>query len=95
MWGRVFHREVLAAARYPPGHGDLFYSMAACGVLDELVTGEDPKEYMFVSNVDNLCATVDLDIFYHLVNSDTDFAMEVRGLRSSCPIPPLPPLIGS
>jgi UTP--glucose-1-phosphate uridylyltransferase len=32
---------------------------------------------MFISNVDNLGATVDLSVVYHFVNSDAEFCMEV------------------
>jgi UTP--glucose-1-phosphate uridylyltransferase len=32
---------------------------------------------VFISNVDNLGATVDLRIIYHLITHDVDFAMEV------------------
>lgn len=35
------------------------------------------KEYLFVSNVDNLGATVDLNILHHMVESDAEFIMEV------------------
>jgi hypothetical protein len=31
------------------------------------------KEYLFISNVDNLGATVDLNLLYHLVDQDIDF----------------------
>ncbi len=42
---------------YPPGHGDMYESLYNSGVLDELLSMG--KEYLFVSNVDNLGATVD------------------------------------
>lgn len=40
---------------YPPGHGDLYYSLAHSGVLDRLL--QEGREYLFVSNSDNLGAT--------------------------------------
>lgn len=40
--------------RYPPGHGDLFNALTQSGVLDRLLA--DGKEYLFVSNSDNLGA---------------------------------------
>ena len=43
---------------YPPGHGDLFEALMNSGTLDELIA--QGKEYLFVSNVDNLGATVDI-----------------------------------
>ncbi|CAG8548397.1 9176_t:CDS:2 [Acaulospora morrowiae] len=60
---------------YPPGHGDLFESMLNSGILDRLIA--EGKEYIFVSNVDNLGAVVDLNILQHMVDSDAEFIMEV------------------
>uniref|UniRef100_A0A8C6WNS2 UTP--glucose-1-phosphate uridylyltransferase n=1 Tax=Neogobius melanostomus TaxID=47308 RepID=A0A8C6WNS2_9GOBI len=52
-------------AWYPPGHGDIYAR----------------KEYIFVSNIDNLGATVDLFILQHLMSQPQDkrceFIMEV------------------
>lgn len=42
------------AAWYPPGHGDLYNSLYRSGVLDNLLS--QGKEYLFVSNSDNLGA---------------------------------------
>lgn len=39
---------------YPPGHGDLYNALTQSGVLDQLLA--DGKEYLFVSNSDNLGA---------------------------------------
>ncbi|KAI8984079.1 UTP--glucose-1-phosphate uridylyltransferase family [Mycotypha africana] len=60
---------------YPPGHGDLYESIYNSGLLDQLIA--QGKEYLFVSNVDNLGATVDLNILRHMVDSDAEFIMEV------------------
>lgn len=60
---------------YPPGHGDLFYAIEKSGKLDELL--EEGRDYLFVSNVDNLAATVDLKILSFLVENNIDFGMEV------------------
>jgi UTP--glucose-1-phosphate uridylyltransferase len=60
---------------YPPGHGDLFEALHHSGTLDALLA--EGKEYLFVSNVDNLGATVDLNIMNHFVQSQTEFIMEV------------------
>lgn len=40
---------------YPPGHGDLYASLQHSGLLDKLL--RDGREYLFVSNSDNLGAT--------------------------------------
>jgi UTP--glucose-1-phosphate uridylyltransferase len=60
---------------YPPGHGDIFDALANSGLLDKLIAAG--KEYIFVSNVDNLGADVDLKILKHLVDSDAEFLMEL------------------
>lgn len=61
---------------YPPGHGDVYRALDRSGVLDSLLAAG--KEVIFVSNVDNLGATVDLAIVYHMVVSEgLEFAMEV------------------
>ncbi|CAG8541229.1 1683_t:CDS:2, partial [Paraglomus occultum] len=60
---------------YPPGHGDLYESLVNSGLVDLLLS--EGKEYLFVSNVDNLGAVVDLNILNHMVESDSEFIMEV------------------
>ncbi|KAI8907231.1 UTP--glucose-1-phosphate uridylyltransferase family [Gorgonomyces haynaldii] len=60
---------------YPPGHGDLFEALANSGLLDTLLA--EGKEYLFVSNIDNLGATVDMNILQHLASSGSEFIMEV------------------
>ncbi|KAL0573528.1 UTP-glucose-1-phosphate uridylyltransferase [Marasmius crinis-equi] len=60
---------------YPPGHGDMYAALHRSGVLDRLLS--DGKEYLFVSNSDNLGATVDMKILDHMVTSRSEFLMEV------------------
>ncbi|XP_046693151.1 UDP-glucose pyrophosphorylase 2a isoform X2 [Silurus meridionalis] len=66
-------------AWYPPGHGDIYTSFYNSGLLDQLIA--EGKEYIFVSNIDNLGATVDLHILNHLMSQPADkrceFVMEV------------------
>eukprot|EP00928_Gymnodinium_smaydae_P038865 TRINITY_DN266_c0_g1_i1.p1 TRINITY_DN266_c0_g1~~TRINITY_DN266_c0_g1_i1.p1 ORF type:complete len:469 (+),score=142.76 TRINITY_DN266_c0_g1_i1:189-1595(+) len=59
----------------PPGHGDLYPAMLGSGALDKLLEGG--FQYMFVSNSDNLGATMDLKILTHFVKSGAPFMMEV------------------
>merc|ERR1719401_1199397 len=59
----------------PPGHGDLYPAMLGSGTLDKLL-GKGLK-YMFVSNSDNLGATMDLKILTHFVSTKAPFMMEV------------------
>ncbi|CDU22425.1 probable UTP-glucose-1-phosphate uridylyltransferase [Sporisorium scitamineum] len=60
---------------YPPGHGDLFDAMNNSGLLDRLISAG--KEYLFVSNVDNLGADVDLNIYQHMIDTQAEFISEV------------------
>ncbi|PCH43926.1 UTP-glucose-1-phosphate uridylyltransferase [Wolfiporia cocos MD-104 SS10] len=60
---------------YPPGHGDLYNALYQSGVLDQLLS--EGKEYLFVSNSDNLGAVVDERILQHMIDSQADFLMEV------------------
>ncbi|KAI0688028.1 UTP-glucose-1-phosphate uridylyltransferase [Cytidiella melzeri] len=60
---------------YPPGHGDLYNALYQSRVLDQLLA--EGKEYLFVSNSDNLGAVVDESILEHMVESQAEFIMEV------------------
>lgn len=60
---------------YPPGHGDVFESLYNSGTLDQLL--ERGVEYIFLSNADNLGAVVDLRILQHMVDSKSDYVMEL------------------
>lgn len=59
----------------PPGHGDLYPSILSSGKLDELLAAG--VRYAFVSNSDNLGATLDLDLLGHFAASGAPFLMEV------------------
>merc|ERR1719183_3206305 len=59
----------------PPGHGDLYPALAGTGMLDQLL--KDGVKYMFVSNSDNLGATLDIDLLNYFADSDKSFIMEV------------------
>jgi UDP-N-acetylglucosamine pyrophosphorylase len=58
----------------PPGHGDLYAALVGSGRLDALLA--DGYKYMFVSNSDNLGATLDLKILTHFATTDASFMME-------------------
>ncbi|KAH9942330.1 UTP-glucose-1-phosphate uridylyltransferase [Epithele typhae] len=60
---------------YPPGHGDLYNALLHSGVLDQLLA--EGKEYLFVSNSDNLGAVVDHQILQHMIDTQAEFIMEV------------------
>jgi UDP-N-acetylglucosamine pyrophosphorylase len=58
----------------PPGHGDLYTALYGSGKLDELLA--EGVRYMFVSNSDNLGATLDLDLLTYFSQRDLPFLME-------------------
>lgn len=60
---------------YPPGHGDLLLSISQAGLLDDLIS--NGIKYAFISNIDNLGATIDYKILQDLIKSDVDFALEL------------------
>ncbi|XP_076043591.1 UDP-glucose pyrophosphorylase isoform X2 [Oratosquilla oratoria] len=65
-------------AWYPPGHGDFYYSFKNSGLLDKYLA--EGKEYIFISNIDNLGATVDLNLVNFLMGEGStkpEFVMEV------------------
>lgn len=61
--------------RTTAGHGEVYRALDKSGLLDALLA--QGKELVFISNVDNLGATVDLGILHHLIAKDIDFCMEV------------------
>jgi len=62
-------------AWYPPGHGDVFDAFYQSKLYQSLKN--QGKEYIFLANIDNLGATVDLDILNYLVENKIEFCMEV------------------
>ena len=58
----------------PPGHGDIYASLVGSGMLDRLL--KDGVEYLFVSNSDNLGATLDLELLDYFAESGAPFLME-------------------
>jgi len=59
----------------PPGHADVYPSLYETGLLDELIS--KGYEYLFISNVDNLGASLNYNIFEKYLNLNSDFVMEV------------------
>jgi len=58
----------------PPGHGDLYAALVGSGCLDNLL--ESGYKYMFVSNSDNLGASLDLTILTYFAQKGAPFLME-------------------
>jgi UTP--glucose-1-phosphate uridylyltransferase len=59
----------------PPGHGDIYPSLLSSNLLYSLLG--DGKKFLFVSNSDNLGATLDLRILHYFADSAAPFLMEV------------------
>jgi UTP--glucose-1-phosphate uridylyltransferase len=59
----------------PPGHGDLYASLLGTGWLDLLLA--QGVRYAFVSNSDNLGATLDVGLLEYFASSGAPFLMEV------------------
>jgi UTP--glucose-1-phosphate uridylyltransferase len=59
----------------PPGHGDIYTALVASGLLDQLLSAG--YRFAFVSNADNLGATLDLRILGWMAKEELPFVMEV------------------
>jgi len=59
----------------PPGHGDIYAALTTSGMLAQLLA--QGYEYAFVSNADNLGATLDLKILGYMATAQLPFLMEV------------------
>lgn len=59
----------------PPGHGDIYFTLVETGILDQLI--DSGYEVAFLSNGDNLGATVDSSIVSYFLDTGLDFAMEM------------------
>lgn len=71
-----------AEAWYPPGHGDVYASLHRSGLLHRFLS--QGRKFVFISNIDNLGATVDIHLLSQLANGRPDhsgppfdFIMEV------------------
>jgi UTP--glucose-1-phosphate uridylyltransferase len=60
---------------YPPGHGDFYQSFSNSGLLEQLTA--QGRKYAFMSNIDNMGATVDLTILSLCLRENPEFIMEV------------------
>ena len=59
----------------PPGHGDIYSALVTSGMLNTLL--ENDYGYAFVSNSDNLGASIDTAILGYFVENQLPFMMEV------------------
>uniref|UniRef100_A0A914R0K1 UTP--glucose-1-phosphate uridylyltransferase n=1 Tax=Panagrolaimus davidi TaxID=227884 RepID=A0A914R0K1_9BILA len=60
---------------YPPGHGNIFETLAETGLAEKLLS--QGIEVIFVSNIDNTCATIDPKFIKALLNDNHEYIMEV------------------
>jgi UTP--glucose-1-phosphate uridylyltransferase len=65
----------------PPGHGDIYPSLLGSALLDQLLNGG--KNFLFVSNSDNLGAALDLRLLDFFARSSAPFLMEVTSRTSA------------
>jgi UDP-N-acetylglucosamine pyrophosphorylase len=61
----------------PPGHGEVYITLATSGLLDALLGGG--YSYLFISNADNLGATLDPLLLGYVAEREVPFLMEVAG----------------
>lgn len=64
----------------PPGHGDLYPALVTSGALQSLISAE--IDYLFVSNADNLGATIDSSLLDYFAGNGLDFMMEAADRTS-------------
>ncbi len=57
---------------YPPGHGDLYWVLMTTDLLKKI-----KAKYLFISNVDNLGATLEPRILNYMIDNNLDFVMEI------------------
>lgn len=59
----------------PPGHGDVYTALVTSGLLTRLLSRD--VRYAFISNIDNLGATMDLSLLGYFAGESLPFVMEV------------------
>lgn len=65
----------------PPGHGDIYPSLLSSGLLEQWL--REGRKYLFVSNADNLGASLDLRVLSYFAQSGKSFVMEVAERTAS------------
>ena len=74
-WPKATHREW-----NPAGHGDIFSALYSSGILEELLNQN--YRYAFISNIDNLGASIDTALLGYMASENLQFLMEVTGRTS-------------
>ena len=65
--GVCCYPSLLSHSWYPPGHGDVYESFKRSGLLEKFI--KEGKELVFISNIDNLGATIDLSKHHPLLGT--------------------------
>lgn len=73
--GSEFQAKTPLNSWNPPGHGNVYSALVSSGMADQLLA--EGIDYVFISNVDNLAATVDDRILNYVIEKKLDFLMEV------------------
>jgi UTP--glucose-1-phosphate uridylyltransferase len=80
----VMHKDTLAPVPkskgdkdfwVPPGSGEVFRGLMRSGLLEQLRS--QGKEYLFISNIENLGSGVDLRLLDHICTNEIDFQLEL------------------
>lgn len=58
----------------PPGHGDVFHCLKESGLLEKLIS--EGKKFLFISNIDNLGARIDLKILNKIAVENRSYTAE-------------------
>ena len=66
---------------YPPGHGDFYQSFMDSGLLQKLESRG--RKYVFVSNIDNMAGTADVNILNKMYRENKEYALEVTNKTRS------------
>lgn len=74
-WKPVSYSSRPGAEWNPPGHGDIYFTLASSGLLDLLLS--KGIKYAFISNADNLGATVAPELLGYMEKENIPFLMEV------------------
>lgn len=61
----------------PPGHGEVYVTLVTSGLLPALL--DKGYQYLFISNADNLGATLDVALLGYIAENEVPFLMEVAG----------------
>ncbi|MFZ4735925.1 MAG: UTP--glucose-1-phosphate uridylyltransferase [Bradymonadia bacterium] len=77
--GEVYRDNAGAVSFYGPGHGDLVECIVRAGLLEQFIEGGG--QTLLMSNVDNVPATLDLELLGRHLRADTDLSVELVDKR--------------